>query len=123
YYDVAETDHAVQAGLIAWQSDYVAPSSFLNELLACAKATPDGANLGRACDHTLDAAITSALASQTTQALDAITRWTAVDKSATDAAIDVPINNAVQYVYLARRVGNYQSNPQWGLLVDQLWVD
>jgi hypothetical protein len=34
----------------------------------------------------------------------------------------VPISNQLGSVFVSRRVGNYQYNPQWGILVDQLWV-
>jgi hypothetical protein len=37
-------------------------------------------------------------------------------------AIDVPIDNALNVDFVAHRVGDYQHNPQWGMLVDQLWV-
>jgi hypothetical protein len=30
--------------------------------------------------------------------------------------------NQTDPIFLARRVGDYQYNPQWGVLVDQLWV-
>jgi peptide/nickel transport system substrate-binding protein len=30
--------------------------------------------------------------------------------------------NGRQIDFVSRRVGNYQYNPQWGALLDQLWV-
>ena len=39
-----------------------------------------------------------------------------------DRAPAVPYANDLQLTFLSRRVGNYQSNPQWGVLLDQLWV-
>ena len=33
-----------------------------------------------------------------------------------------PISNELGWDFVARRVGNYQNNPQLGMLVDQLWV-
>jgi hypothetical protein len=34
----------------------------------------------------------------------------------------VPLVNPKQLVFLSSRVGNYEYSPQWGLLLDQLWV-
>ena len=34
----------------------------------------------------------------------------------------VPTYNRKTVDFLAKRVGNYQYNPQWGALLDQLWV-
>jgi ABC-type transport system substrate-binding protein len=33
----------------------------------------------------------------------------------------VPLTNALGLDVVSARVGNYQHNPQWGILVDQLW--
>jgi hypothetical protein len=32
------------------------------------------------------------------------------------------MQNELQTTLVSRRVGNYQYNPQWGPLLDQLWV-
>jgi len=40
----------------------------------------------------------------------------------TDRAATVSYANDLQLTLLSRRVGNYQFNPQWGVLLDQLWV-
>jgi peptide/nickel transport system substrate-binding protein len=34
----------------------------------------------------------------------------------------IPLVNPKRVDFLSRRVGNYQYNPQWGILLDQLWV-
>jgi hypothetical protein len=34
----------------------------------------------------------------------------------------VPLVTLKQVDIVSRRVGNYQYNPQWGVLFDQLWV-
>jgi len=34
----------------------------------------------------------------------------------------VPLLNRKQVDFVSRRVGNYQYSPQWGMLLDQLWV-
>jgi hypothetical protein len=46
----------------------------------------------------------------------------AIDRTvATDAVVD-PISNLLEPDFVSRRVGNFEYNPQWGMLVDQLWV-
>jgi hypothetical protein len=40
----------------------------------------------------------------------------------TDRAATVPYANDLQFTLLSRRVGNYQFNPQWGVLLVQLWI-
>ena len=38
------------------------------------------------------------------------------------AAPIVPVDNARNVDLVSKRVGNYEYNPQWGVLLDQLWV-
>ena len=45
-----------------------------------------------------------------------------VDRLVTDLAPWAPIVNSREAVVVSRRVGNVQSNPQWGVLIDQMWV-
>ena len=40
----------------------------------------------------------------------------------TDQAPWVDLFNPKQIDFLSKRVGNYQWNPQWYILIDQLWV-
>jgi peptide/nickel transport system substrate-binding protein len=122
FYTDSTTDRTLQGGLIGWQSDYVAASNFLNILLDCDQQPPTGNNLGRYCDASLDRLISTALDVQTIHSPHATASWTTVDHASTDAAVLVPIANAVDYSFTARRVGNFQFHPQWGVLVDQLWV-
>ena len=55
-----------------------------------------------------------------TNAANAI--WQKVDHEMTDQAPWVDLFNPKQIDFLAKRVGNYQWNPQWYILIDQLWV-
>jgi hypothetical protein len=79
-------------------------------------------NLGRYCSPALDARVNRALAEQAAQASTSSEEWTAIDRMVVDDAVDVPLNNPVDDDSVAPRIGNYQYNPQWGALVDQLWV-
>jgi hypothetical protein len=46
----------------------------------------------------------------------------ALDRRLTDLAIRLPTVTANETDLISSRVGNYQYNPAWGALVDQLWV-
>jgi peptide/nickel transport system substrate-binding protein len=48
--------------------------------------------------------------------------WARIDREITDQAPWVPVYNPRSLVMLSARVGNYQFNPYWSLLIDQLWV-
>jgi hypothetical protein len=48
--------------------------------------------------------------------------WASVDRMIVDRAVAVPYANNLALTLLSRRVGNHVVNPQWGVLLDQLWV-
>ena len=48
--------------------------------------------------------------------------WARIDHELVDQAPWVPLYNPRELVVLSARVGNYQFDPNWNLLVDQLWV-
>jgi ABC-type transport system substrate-binding protein len=48
--------------------------------------------------------------------------WAQADRTVTDQAPLVPLVTPSQFDFVSHRVGNYQYNPQFGVLLDQLWV-
>ena len=48
--------------------------------------------------------------------------WAAADRMIVDRAAAVPYANNLALTLVSPRTGNDQSNPQWGVLLDQLWV-
>ena len=48
--------------------------------------------------------------------------WQQVEQSLLVQAPVVPAYNRSAVDFVSKRVGNYQYNPQWGVLLDQLWV-
>jgi YVTN family beta-propeller protein len=125
YYDPAKgpgnARHRVQAGPFTWQADYPAPSNFINILFSCAAAA-NGGNYSQFCDPNIDARIGRALALQTTDPNRANQLWAQIDQLIVDQAPVVPLITHRQMEFVSNRVGNYQYNPQWGILLDQLWV-
>ena len=48
--------------------------------------------------------------------------WARADREVVDAAPWVPYLNSAGVDLVAERVGNYQRNPQYAILLSQLWV-
>jgi YVTN family beta-propeller protein len=118
-----------QAGFNGWWADYVAPMWFAPYFIECSvhPVIPPlnangGPNLGHFCDPSLDAKIAKALADESQHPGLASQEWSAIDREITDRAIEVPIDHQLEGDFVAHRVGDYQYNPQWGVLMDQLWV-
>ena len=114
-----------QAGFQGWSGDYVEPAQVIPELVQCSTtANPalTNGNWGQFCDPSLDARIARALNDETANPALATQEWAAIDHQIVNEAIDVPLTNQLNPTFLAQRVGDYQYNPQWGVLIDQLWV-
>jgi hypothetical protein len=76
----------------------------------------------RFCDRRIDREIAHARSLQTSDPGTASRLWTTIDRDLTDRAPWVAFANGVVLEVKSTRVGNYQNNPQWGTLLDQLWV-
>jgi len=121
---IQNSDNDVQAAPYGWLSDYPAASNFLN-LVRCSRfVSGSGQNLNAAelCDPKLDARIERALDVQSTDPAAAGALWAAADRRAVMDAPWVFVFNDTGLDFVSKRVGNYQHNPQWGVLLDQLWV-
>lgn len=70
----------------------------------------------------METAIAKARAAQTSRPELASELWAEVDHLVVDLAPQVDFVNPVGIDFLSSRVGNAQHNPQWGLLLDQVWV-
>jgi len=109
----------------AWYQDYPVPSDFLNVLLGCGSIHPGSdasPNIAAFCDQAIQAKMTQASNMQLTNLAGANELWAQVDHEVTDQAPWVDLYNPKQIDFLSKRVGNYQWNPQWYILIDQLWV-
>ncbi len=108
-----------------WSADFPTADDFIGKL-TCSYFTPrdglDTTNASEFCDPALDRQIAHADSLQTTNPQAADVSWARLDRELTNLAIWLPtvIPNEVDLV--SRRVGNYQYNPAWGALLDQLWV-
>jgi len=114
-----------QVAWSAWYQDYPVPSDFLNVLLGCGSIHPGSdasPNIAAFCDQAIQAKMTQASGMQLTNLAGANYLWAQVDHEVTDQAPWVDLYNPKQIDFLSSRVGNYQWNPQWYILIDQLWV-
>ena len=115
----------MQAGWFSWYQDYPAPADFISPLLTCRSFLPHNpANLNAAefCNPRIDAQVNQALALQARNPSAAAALWARIDHQIVNQAPWVPVYNPRSLVLLSARVGNYQYDPYWSLLIDQLWV-
>ena len=114
-----------QVGWFSWYQDYPAPADFISPLLTCHSFLPGNpANLNAAefCNPRIDAQVTQALALQARNPSTAVALWARIDHQIVNQAPWAPLYNPRSMVMLSARVGNYQYDPYWSLLIDQLWV-
>jgi YVTN family beta-propeller protein len=122
---IADSRNRAQIGFAAWASDYPAASAFISVLFPCNTFRPASAgqsNLAEFCDRGIDAKVKHALALQANDPAAAGPLWADTDHSIVDKAPWVPTHTSKWISLVSKRVGNYQYNPQWSVLLDQLWV-
>ena len=114
-----------QVGWFSWYQNYPAPSDFISPLLTCRSFIPGNPlnlNAAEFCNRRIDAQVQQALMLQPRNPNAAAALWARIDREIVDQAPWVPIYNPRSLVMLSARVGNYQFDPYWSLLIDQLWV-
>jgi len=107
-----------QAGPFSWFADYPAASNYMTTFFACDSPS----NWSHFCDRHIDAQIHHAVALETADPYLANQLWAKIDREIVAKAPVVPLFTLKNVDIVSQRVGNYQYNPQWGVLVDQLWV-
>ena len=115
----------IQIAFFGWFQDYPAPSDFIDSVLTCDSfipANPGNLNTAEFCDPPIDAQAEQALADQVGDPAAAAGQWAAIDHELVDQAPWVPLYNPRDLTVLSARTGNYQFQPYWNLLIDQLWV-
>jgi peptide/nickel transport system substrate-binding protein len=114
-----------QIAASGWIADYLSASSFIEPQLTCrsyVRGSMQNGNAARFCDPAIDARARDADQTEQTDPAAAAEKWAAIDRAITDEAPYLVLANPVGIDILSKRVGNYQRHPQWGLLLDQLWV-
>jgi YVTN family beta-propeller protein len=121
---IANSRNRVQIASTGWFPDTLAASNFF-QLFECSSFVPNSAqnlNLFEYCDRRLDSKIKKAGALQLSDFARANKLSAEVDRALVDEAVALPWANPPNRVLVSDRVGNYQSHPLWGTLLDQLWV-
>ncbi len=112
-------------GWSAWYQDYPAPSDFLNVLLGCGSIHPNSdasPNIAEFCNKSIQAQISKAESEEATNPSAAAALWTTIDHEDTSQAPWVDLYNPKQIDFLSKNVHGYKWNPQWYILIDQLWL-
>jgi peptide/nickel transport system substrate-binding protein len=116
----------VQLGFWGWIPDFAAtPAGFIPPAFACSAYTPVSSQnqaVAEFCDPAIDREMARAQSLQATDPEAASQLWAKIDHDVTWQAPWVPFANGVVLEVVSERVGNYQYNPQYGTLLDQLWV-
>ena len=93
--------------------------------LRCRSFVPnsgDNQNTAQYCSRELDARIERALRLQATDPAAAGRAWAAVDRHIVDQAPAISLLVPEGIDLVSTRVGNYQHNLAWGVVLSQLWV-
>jgi peptide/nickel transport system substrate-binding protein len=117
----------VQGGYIGWNADYPSSLAFFKQQFSCGAFVPNNAqfqngNFSEFCSPRIDTEITRAAAVQVQDPPAAVALWQQLERDLLAQAPVVPAYNGRAVTFLSKRVGNFQYNPQWGTLLDQLWV-
>jgi YVTN family beta-propeller protein len=123
---VADSRNRAQLGGAGWVADTLAASNFFQPLFTCASFVPKSPvnlNWFEYCNPPLDAKMKEAAALQASDPVRANELWSEVDRAIVDQAVALPIASFRNRILVSERVGNYQSHPLWGTLLDQLWVE
>jgi peptide/nickel transport system substrate-binding protein len=124
YRTITDPRRRAQAGVDTWFKDYTSAADFFEPLFSCRSRSlqPPTSNFSQFCDPVLDQRMARAARLSTSDPARAGEEWARVDRAVVDAAAAVPYANGLDITLLSKRVGNYQFNPEWGVLLDQLWV-
>ncbi len=115
YFEAIASQHA-QVAFAGWTSDYPTESGFIVPVLSCES---DSSGF---CDPQIERRMDDAARLQLTDLAAAHAQWTAIEHDITDLAPWVPLVNRSWVNLVSEPLGNFQINPEWGPLIDQMWV-
>ena len=123
---VSDAGTQAQMGFGAWAANYPSAVDFIPPLLSCGAFVPSSpemsTNLAQFCDPSIDEEMARAASLQTQDPPAATLLWQQIERELMVQAPVVPATNYRIPDFVSERVGNYQFNPQWGVLLSQLWV-
>jgi peptide/nickel transport system substrate-binding protein len=108
----------VQVGWYPWVADYPSQIGFLASLFSCAEFVLPT----RFCDPQVQRTLAQATAAEAQNPPAAPALWQKAERQILAQGPIVPIDNQQDANFVSKRVGDFQYHPQWGALLDQLWV-
>jgi YVTN family beta-propeller protein len=108
----------VQVGWYPWVADYPSQIGFLASLFSCAEFVLPT----RFCDPQVQRTLAQATAAEAQNPPAAPALWQKAERQILAQGPIVPIDNPQDANFVSKRVGDFQYHPQWGVLLDQLWV-
>jgi peptide/nickel transport system substrate-binding protein len=127
YFDrVMDSRQRVQTGYIGWHADFPSDVSFIHDPFVCSAFVPGSASSNADpsafCNPSIDRQMARAAAVQAQDPPAAGALWQKIEREILAQAPVVPTFNAQDVDLVSKRVGNFKYHPQWGVLLDQLWV-
>ena len=113
-------DSDTDAIRVGWLQDFAGASNFVEPLFTCSANEQGGVNVAQYCSSRLDGLVSQAR--RTRGAAASADAWARIDRLLTDDAPAIPLYALRQADFVSKRVGNYIFNPQFGVLLDQMWV-
>ena len=101
-----------------WIAEYPDPSSYVPQFFSCG----GGLSNGYYCNPRLDGEMRTASLLSLANPRSADATWTDVDHRLTDQAVWAPTIDLRAVELVSSRLHNYQFNPVWGFLADQVWL-
>ena len=111
--------HEFQMAFQAWGADYPAASNFIVPFHTCGASWVPTSGF---CDPGIDAMIDRASGLQLEDPAAAGALWKEIERAIVDQAPYLWLANQTAMEFVSERVDNYQWSPQWGSLLNQLWV-
>jgi peptide/nickel transport system substrate-binding protein len=108
-----------QMALDAWGADYAAVSNFIDPVSSCDASLPPESGF---CDQRIEAMIDRASRVQVEDPAASGPLWAKIDGKIVDQAPYLWLVNPIGVGFVSKRVANYQWSIQWGVLLNQLWV-
>jgi ABC-type transport system substrate-binding protein len=116
----------IQAGASEWGPDYPTASEFFELHFACSGVRLDDAaatiHSNFFCDPSIDRQMQAADKEEAVSPAAADASWADIDREVTDAGAWAPLMVMNEVDFMSARASNYQYNPLFGVLLDQLSV-
>jgi len=108
-----------------WSADYPSADDFFAKF-TCSYFVPrdglDTTDASEYCNPAFDTQVAHAATLQATDPLAANVAWARLDREITNLALWVPTVTPNEIDLISRRVHNYEYNPLWGALIDQISI-